>query len=77
MSDIEHKVKWLVSEHFRVDIDTLTPETDFVNDLGADSLDSIELILQVELDYEVEITDNEIDSCHTIKDIVELVNNKV
>jgi len=77
MTAIEDTVIQIVATHFQVDISKPTLDAVLVDDLGADSLDAIELILLVENDFSIEVFDHEIERVHTVQDIVNLVNNKV
>lgn len=76
MSNIEIVIK-LVAEHFDISKDTVKLESDVFDDLGADSLDSIELVLELEKNFDIEVTDDEIDNIRTVQDIVDLVDNLV
>jgi len=76
MSNTEIVIK-LVAEHFDISKDTVKLESDVFDDLGADSLDSIELVLELEKNFDIEVTDDEIDNIRTVQDIVDLVDNLV
>tara|TARA_B000000609_G_C24182476_1_gene360267 strand:+ start:5548 stop:5778 length:231 start_codon:yes stop_codon:yes gene_type:complete len=76
MSNSEIVIK-LVAEHFDISKDTVKLESDVFDDLGADSLDSIELVLELEKNFDIEVTDDEIDNIRTVQDIVDLVDNLV
>ena len=58
MSDISEKVKYLVGEHFAVPPKELKDTDNFVNDLGADSLDTVELVIAFEDEFQIEISDD-------------------
>lgn len=59
MSDIEEKVKSIIVEKLGVDESEVTPEASFTNDLGADSLDTVELIMEFEKEFNVSIPDEQ------------------
>lgn len=74
MSNKELVIK-LVAEHFDISKDTVKLESHVFDDLGADSLDSIELILELEKNFDIEVSDEEIDYIQTVQDILDLVDN--
>lgn len=74
MSNKELVIK-LVAEHFDISKDTVKLESNVFDDLGADSLDSIELILELEKNFDIEVLDEEIDNIQTVQDILDLVDN--
>ena len=74
MSNKELVIK-LVAEHFDISKDTVKLESNVFDDLGADSLDSIELILELEKNFDIEVLDEEIDDIQTVQDILDLVDN--
>lgn len=67
------KVKEIIVEQLGVDADQIKPESNFVDDLGADSLDTVELIMSFEEEFGVEIPDTEAEKIKTIKDVVDYV----
>lgn len=71
----EQEIIKLVAEHFDIKVDTVKPESDLFDDLGADSLDSIELVLELEKNFDIEVTDDEIDGVRQVKDIIRLVED--
>jgi len=66
MSDISEKVKTIICEQLMVDADDVTPDSSFVEDLGADSLDTVELIMEFEDEFAVEIPDEEAEKISTV-----------
>ena len=80
MTDINvalfEKIKKMVSKELNVDESKVTLETNFVDDLGADSLDAIELIMTVENEFDISISDEEAQTIQTVKDIVALIDSK-
>ncbi|MCA9242765.1 MAG: acyl carrier protein [Phycisphaerales bacterium] len=66
MTNIESKVKDIVSEQMGVSKDEITRETSFVNDLNADSLDTVELVMELEEAFEINIPDEEAEKIQTV-----------
>lgn len=74
MSDIEQRVKKIVAEQLGVDEAGVKLESSFVNDLGADSLDTVELVMALEEEFECEIPDEEAEKITTVQQAVDYVN---
>ena len=74
---IFEKIKEALVEQFEVDPDTITKDTDIMNDLGADSLDLVELIMALEDEYGVTITDESIYEHKTVGDITAFIESLV
>lgn len=70
---IFEKVKAIVARELNVDADTLTMETNFVEDLGADSLDAVEIIMAVEDEFEIEVGDDDAQGIRCLGDIVKIL----
>jgi acyl carrier protein len=70
MSDIGDKVKAIICDQLMVDADEVTDESSFVEDLGADSLDTVELIMEFEDEFGVEIPDEEAEKISTVGEAV-------
>jgi acyl carrier protein len=70
---IEERVKKIISEKLSVDIAEVKPEASFVDDLGADSLDLVELIMSMEEEFNVEISDEDAEKIVTVKDAMDYV----
>ena len=70
---VEEKVKKIISEKLSVDLDEVVPEASFVDDLGADSLDLVELIMSMEEEFDVEISDEDAEKIATVKDAMDYV----
>ena len=68
---IEDKVKKIIAEKLSVDLDEVVPEASFVDDLGADSLDLVELIMSMEEEFDVEISDEDAEKMTTVGDAIE------
>ena len=73
MSTIEDRVKKIVVEQLGVAEDQLTPDASFVDDLGADSLDTVELVMALEEEFDTEIPDDEAEKITTVKQAIEFV----
>ena len=71
---IEDKIKKIIAEKLSVDLDEIVPEASFVDDLGADSLDLVELIMSMEEEFDVEIPDEDAEKLVTVKDAMDYVN---
>ena len=67
------KVKAVIVEHLGVDEDQVTLDASFADDLGADSLDTVELIMAFEEEFGVEIPDDQAEKIKTVKDVVEFI----
>ena len=71
MAVIDEKVKQIVVEQLGVEEGEVTPSASFVDDLGADSLDQVELVMAFEEAFDVEIPDEEAEKIRTVKDAIE------
>lgn len=69
------KIKSILAEQLDADADEMTLETDIAKDLGADSLDVVELLMSIEDEFEVEIPDEAIETIKTIGDLVEYIES--
>lgn len=76
-SEIESRVKKIVVEQLGVKEDEVTVDASFVDDLGADSLDTVELVMALEEEFETEIPDNEAEKIVTIKDAVKYITERM
>ena len=72
---VEEKVKKIIAEKLGVDLAEVVPEASFVNDLGADSLDLVELIMTMEEEFETEISDDDAEKLVTVKDAIDFINS--
>ena len=77
MSDISDKIKKMVYNHLAVSLDTIVDSASFIDDLGADSLDSIELVIAIENKFDIVISDEEAQRATTIGAITALAEEKV
>ncbi|MBL6820281.1 MAG: acyl carrier protein [SAR86 cluster bacterium] len=73
MSEVLNKVVDIVCDQLSVDKDEVNPESSFVEDLGADSLDTVELVMAFEEEFELEIPDDEAEKITTIQSAVEWI----
>jgi len=71
---VENKVKKIIAEKLGVEIEKLVPEASFVDDLGADSLDLVELIMTMEEEFEMDISDDDAEKLVTVKDVIDYIN---
>jgi acyl carrier protein len=74
MASTEERVKQIIVEQLGVDDAEVTPGASFVDDLGADSLDTVELVMAFEEAFEVEIPDEDAEKIRTVKDAVDYIN---
>jgi acyl carrier protein len=77
MSSIEERVKKIIVEQLGAKEEDVTPEASFVNDLGADSLDTVELVMALEEEFECEIPDEEAEKITTVQQAVDYVKAHV
>lgn len=76
MADVYEKVKGIIVEKLGVDESEVAPETSFVDDLGADSLDLVELIMALEDEFGVEISDEEAEKITTVNQALQYIESK-
>jgi acyl carrier protein len=77
MSDVNQKVKEIIMERLGVSEEKITPEASFINDLGADSLDTVELMMELEEAFGVSIEDEEAEKIQTVKDAIAYLEEKL
>ncbi len=77
MADIAAKVKEIIVEKLGVDEEEITPEASFTNDLGADSLDTVELIMEFEKEFDITIPDEDAEQIATVGDAIKYLEEKV
>ena len=71
------KVRDILAEQFDVDKEEITENTDIQQDLGADSLDVVDLIMSIEDEFDFEIPDDQIENIRTVSDLVDFIESKV
>jgi acyl carrier protein len=74
MSDTADRVKKIVVEHLGVEADKVTEAASFIDDLGADSLDIVELVMAFEEEFNVEIPDDAAEKISPVKDAIDFIN---
>ncbi len=77
IADIAARVKKIVVEHLGVDEAKVTDEAKFVDDLGADSLDTVELVMAFEEEFGIEIPDDAAEKINTVKDAIDHINKSL
>jgi acyl carrier protein len=73
---VEQRVKEIIVDQLGVDMEKITPEARFVDDLGADSLDVVELIMAFEEEFGIEIPDEDAEKIATVKDVLDYIKSK-
>jgi acyl carrier protein len=74
---VMEKVAALLAAQFEVDASSITADTDFVEDLNADSLDVVDMLMSLEDEFDVEIPDSEIENIHTVGDLVSFIEENM
>jgi len=74
MSDVSERVKKIVIEHLGVDEDKVTNNASFIDDLGADSLDTVELVMAFEEEFGCEIPDDAAEKIQTVQDAITFID---
>ena len=74
---LEEKVKEIISKQLGVNQAEITPESSFVEDLGADSLDTVELVMAFEEAFDIEIPDEDAEKITTVKDAIEYIKKAI
>lgn len=76
MADVEAKVKEIIINKLGVEASQITPEASFTNDLGADSLDTVELVMEFEKAFNLQIPDEDAEKISTVGDAVKYLTGK-
>ena len=77
MSDVTRRLQKLISDELAIDIDKVIPDADLFDDLNFDSLDTVEMVISIESEFDIEIDDDDIDALRTVRQISDLVQNLV
>ena len=77
MPSVEERVIEIVSSQMGVEIDTVTKDTTFVNDLGADSLDTVELVMEIEEEFDITIPDDEAEKIQSVGQAVGYIEEQM
>jgi acyl carrier protein len=77
MSDIEQRVRKIVSEQLGTDDDKIKNESSFIDDLGADSLDTVELVMALEEEFDTEIPDDQAEKITTVQQAIDYINKNL
>lgn len=77
MSSIEERVKRLIAEQLKSDVAEVQDDASFVDDLGADSLDTVELVMALEEEFETEIPDEDAENITTVKEAIDYIKTQV
>jgi acyl carrier protein len=75
MAELEEKVKQIIIDQLGVDGNEVTPQAKFVEDLGADSLDTVELVMALEEEFGIEIPDEDAEKIGTVKDAIDYIKS--
>ena len=74
--EIAERIKGIIVEQLGVGLEEVTPEASFIEDLGADSLDIVELIMALEEEYDMEIPDEDAEKIQTVQDVISYVQGR-
>jgi acyl carrier protein len=74
---VEERIKKIIAEQLGVEEDDVVPDAKFVEDLGADSLDTVELVMALEEEFEIEIPDEDAEKIQTVAAAVDFIKDKV
>ena len=77
MADLDEKVKEIIAKELGVERDKLTNEASFMEDLGADSLDTVELVMEFEKEFNIDIPDEDAEKLRTVGDALNYLKSKV
>jgi acyl carrier protein len=77
MSNVEEKVKDIIVEELGVEREKLTSEASFMEDLGADSLDTVELVMAFEKEFDIDIPDEDAEKLRTVGDAMKYLHEKI
>ncbi len=72
---VDERVKGIVAEQLGVSVDEISTDSSFIDDLGADSLDTVELVMSLEEEFDIEISDEEAENISTVQTAIDYINN--
>ena len=72
---VEERVKCIVAEQLSIGADEIKNESSFIDDLGADSLDTVELVMALEEEFDIEISDDEAENISTVQTAIDYINS--
>ena len=72
---VDERVKGIVAEQLGVSVDEISNDSSFIDDLGADSLDTVELVMSLEEEFDIEISDEEAENISTVQTAIDYINN--
>ena len=72
---VEDRIKKIIAEQLGVEEDEVVPEASFVEDLGADSLDTVELVMALEEEFDIEIPDEDAEKIKTVQDVIQYIES--
>ena len=75
-ASLEERVKNLICDQLAVEAEKVTPTASFIEDLGADSLDIVELVMQMEEEFDLDIPDDDAEKMKTVGDVVKYISSK-
>jgi acyl carrier protein len=75
--DIEKRVKEIIAEQLGLSLEEVANESSYVDDLGADSLDVVELVMALEEEFDIEISDDELEKIRTVQDTIDYIKQRV
>ena len=76
MDDVFEKVKKLIAEQFDVEEDNISEDSSITDDLGADSLDVVDLVMAIQDEFNIEIPEDEVENIKTVGDVVKYIEDK-
>ena len=76
MSEVQEKIKSIIAEQLGVKPEEVTPQASFIEDLGADSLDTVELVMALEEEFGIEIPDEDAEKMSTVVDAIKYIEEK-
>jgi acyl carrier protein len=77
MASVDERVKEIIAEQLGLEKDDIQPEASFIDDLGADSLDIVEMIMTIEDEFDVEISDEDAEKIISVQDAINYISDKL